>query len=90
MACNQEYGFAPGVSGLKVMEFGPFNIAADNWQYDFFVVPTDWCSSCAARRKKGKLPSCVLHCQSQCIEVDELENLTAKIANSKQMLFVIR
>lgn len=59
---------------MKVMQNGPWPIKdkegneTDQYVYDFIPAFTKLCDLCAERQEKGKLPSCVFHCQAKCME----------------------
>ena len=62
----------------------------DQWQYTYFPMPLDACDLCADRTAKGKLPSCVHHCQAQCLVFGEVEELAKELAKKpKQALFCL-
>lgn len=90
LACQQEHHFEGDKCGLTMVNQGPFPIKEDKWQYDWIPVPTEWCMLCQGRVNKGKKPSCVLHCQSQCMETGEVSELAKKLNKPKQVLFVVR
>ncbi|MEG0323232.1 MAG: oxidoreductase [Raoultibacter sp.] len=87
IACQQENGLKPDEYGIKLTQVGPDQIADRKWQYDFVPIPTDRCNRCVHRQAKGKLPSCVQHCQAGCIFVGTLEELTDKLDKKKAVLF---
>ena len=60
----------------------------EKWQYSYFPILTDQCTLCGARSAKGKLPSCVKHCQSQCIKLVSVEEANAAIAAKPKQLFM--
>ena len=78
------------------MQNGPWPIReadgtpTDRFVYAFIPSFTRICDLCAARQAKGKLPSCVFHCQAKCMEYGELEELAATMeAGSKKVLYVL-
>ena len=95
IACQKELGLSPDQYGIKLAEFiWPITDDStdwqhqDRWQYTYLPMPLDLCDLCAERTAKGKLPSCVQHCQAKCLEYGELEVLSAKLADHpKQTLF---
>ncbi len=90
MACQMEHGFPVGKTGVTVKEIGPWQIEGDNWQYDYLPAFTDMCDLCAKRTGEGKLPSCVKHCQSQCMVYGKLDNLYDTLKkNRKQVVFAL-
>ena len=90
MACQQEHGYEPGKAGVKVLQLGPIQVNDKKWQYDFITVPTEFCNTCYSRRQKGKLPTCMQHCQGRVLQIGPLEELKGKITSDKHVLSVIR
>ena len=87
-ACNQEFGFPPGQAGMKVSQYGPWEIGKDKYEYLFVPAVTGLCNLCEKRVEKGKLPTCVQHCQALVIAYGPLEELAKKMTGkSKQVLF---
>ena len=90
LACQQEHGYTEAQFGLKITKLGPLHIdeAKKDYQYDFIPQFTKWCDLCAERVGKGKQPTCVQHCQAQCLRYGDLEELSKELARKpKQMLF---
>ena len=87
VACQMENQLPPDKYGIELKQIGPDQIDDRTWQYDFFPVPTDRCNLCAGRVAKGKLPSCVKHCQAGCMHYGDIEDLAAQITGSKFALF---
>lgn len=79
-------------SGARMTKLGPLHIdeAEKVFQYDFLPQFTLWCDLCAERTSKGKVPSCVQHCQSQCLECGPIDELAAKMANPKDLLYAVK
>lgn len=91
MACSVEHDYPVGQSGLKLTKVGPWKISEDNWQFDYLPVPTKQCDLCAALRSNDKPPTCVHHCQAQCMYFGTIEELEEIMGNKdKQALFAIR
>ena len=89
VACQMEHGLAKDRFGIKIAETGPWNNEGDKWQWSFVPVPTDQCDLCAERVGKGKLPTCVKHCQSACMTYGDVAELAQKLGEkSRQVLFV--
>ena len=59
------------------------------FQYDFIPQFTQWCDLCEKRCGKGKKPTCVQHCQAQCLDWGPIEELAAKVDSPKQMIVAI-
>lgn len=92
LACQQEHGYSEQEFGVTITQLGPLHIKPDQKCYEFDFIPqfTDWCDLCAERTAKGKKPSCVQHCQAQCLEWGRVDELAAKISSPKQMLVSIK
>ncbi len=92
-ACQMEHGMRIGEYGIKLQQIGPWEIGEDgseNWQLDTVPVPSKQCDLCAQRRKDGKLPTCVKHCQAKCMQFGTIKELAEKLAESPtQVLFHI-
>jgi len=85
-----EHGMPVGQTGIKVAEIGPWEYGPDKWQYAYIPVPTDQCDACKDRVAKGKLPTCVQHCQAKCLSFGPIDELSKALGNKiKQTLFVI-
>lgn len=91
LACQQEHGFDEHQFGLTITKLGPLHIneAHKEYQYDFIPQFTAWCDLCAERVGKGKKPTCVQHCQAQCLDWGNVEDLAKKINSPKQMIVAI-
>lgn len=90
MACSTEHGMALGQSGVQVNRMGPWQIEGERWQFDNGLIFGDQCDGCAKRVGAGKLPTCVKHCQAQCLTYGTLEELAPKLSDHrKQALFSI-
>ncbi len=87
IACQQEHNLAPDQFGIKIQTIGPDQITDRRWQFDFVPIITDRCDRCGERESKGKLPSCVHHCQAGCIYYGTLEELGDKIDKKKVAIF---
>lgn len=87
VACQKEHGLAPEQFGIKLTQIGPDQIEERTWQYEFLPVPTDRCDRCASRVGRGKLPSCVQHCQAGCMHYGSVEELAKMIDDDNFALF---
>lgn len=89
VACQMEHGFPVDRWGIKLSEIGPWQINDDKWQYSFVPIPTDQCDLCADRVAKGKVPTCVKHCQSKVMAFGTLDELAEQMKGKTNMaLFV--
>lgn len=91
VACQQEHGYSEKQYGITITKLGPLNITEGkkDWQLDFVPQFTRWCDCCEERVGKGKQPTCVQHCQAQCLEFGEVEELARKMTCSDMMLVTV-
>lgn len=71
-----EHGLPVGETGIKVVKIGPWVIGDEvneDWQFSYLPIPTKQCDTCAKRRGMGKVPTCVQHCQSKCLDSSEVQ-----------------
>ena len=92
LACQQERGFSEKEFGVTIQTFGPWQLeeGKKNYEYDFLPYFTDWCDLCEDRCAKGKKPTCVQHCQAQCLEWGPIDELVKQIDSPKKVLFPIK
>ena len=92
VACQQEKNYSEKEFGITISKLGPLQITEGkkDWQLDFIPQFTRWCDLCESRVAKGKRPSCVQHCQAQCLEYGTVEELAAKITTPNQILVPIK
>lgn len=88
LACQVKNGFPTQQGGIKVNQIGPWEYVPKKWQYSFIPVLTDQCNLCADRRSEEKLPSCVQHCQSNCLQIMEAEEAAKRASANPKMLFM--
>ena len=86
---KEEHGYPVGKTGISVHADGPWRIADDNINFNYFPLPTDLCDLCAERTGKGKEPLCVHHCLANVLYYGPVEELAKKLEDKpKQMLIV--
>jgi anaerobic dimethyl sulfoxide reductase subunit B (iron-sulfur subunit) len=83
-----EHGLPVGQFGIKVCEVGPWRYGEDRWQYTYLPVLTDQCNLCAARLAKGKLPTCVKHCQSKCLSFGAIADVSDDLSSKPKQLYM--
>lgn len=89
LACQMHNDLPTGQFGIKLTEVGPWPYGERQWQYAFVPVVTDQCTLCAARTEKGKAPSCVQHCQSQCLVFGELDELMGRLDEKPKVILQV-
>lgn len=85
-ACQMEHGFGVNEFGIKMQEIGPWPYGDDQWVMINIPVPTAQCDFCAERAALGKKPTCMHHCQGQCLKVGPIEELTKELCGKKQQV----
>ena len=89
MACRKEHGFPDDQYGIKVNQM-IWPIGDDAWEYTNLPAPTDQCDTCVKRRTEGKDPTCVHHCQAQCLEFGPVEEIIKKAqTNTRKAIFTL-
>ena len=78
LACQQEHCHPPGRSGIRVTEY--VMETPKGLSIDYLPFPTALCDLCAARTRRGELPSCVKHCQARCMQHGAIEALAGEMA----------
>jgi len=90
IACQMELGLPAEQYGIKLAQTGPWEYEPEVWQFDYIPLPTDQCNLCEDRVAAGKEPSCVQHCQADCMEYGKVEDLAKKLTDhKKQVLFAL-
>lgn len=89
IACRMEHDLPNDQFGIKVNEM-VWPIEGDTWEYTYLATPTDQCDACVARTSKGKLPTCVHHCQAQCLTYGDVSELAQECEQgARKALFMI-
>ena len=79
VACQQEHGFPPEKLGIKVTEYILEGKEADKPAIFYLPFPTHLCDLCGKRTSKGEKPSCVKHCQAECMTYGPIEELARQM-----------
>lgn len=90
IACQQEHRYDPKTLGIEVMTLGPTPLGNNKWEYDNIPVPTAFCDHCKDRIEKGKIPTCVKHCQAGCMTFGEITDLAKKVDREKMVIFALK
>jgi len=89
VSCKEEHGYPVGQGGIKLFSDGPWKIGDDEWNWNWYPLPTDLCNLCAQRTAKGREPICVHHCLSNILSYGKVEDLAKELVKKpKQMLIV--
>jgi Fe-S-cluster-containing dehydrogenase component len=85
VACAQEYKWPAGMSGMKVIEVVQ-SLPKDRAYLAYLPFPTELCTLCAGRTKKGLEPACVKHCMAACIKYGRVEELAKEMGQKPRMV----
>lgn len=92
LACKNEHDYPMDKWGIKVMEFGPYDMEhkPGKLEWNYIPFPTSYCDMCKDRIEAGGIPSCALHCLANVIEWGTPEELAEKAAKkgSKVVTFL--
>lgn len=86
VACQVEHKLPIDQWGIKIAEIGPWQISEEKYQYAYIPVPTMQCDLCAERVAKGKLPTCVHHCQASVMKYGPIAELSKEMEKKPQMV----
>ena len=89
VACKEEHRIPVGQWGIRLLDDGPWECSDGKFNWNKIPVPTRLCDLCAERVGKGKQPTCVQHCQAQCLDWGDVEDLAKKVDREKQMIVAI-
>lgn len=91
VACRQEHNYSLDQWGIRVASHGPSALRGQRFSFHFVPTPTELCNLCRHRTVKGKQPSCVMHCPTQCIEhvdgTDEVHAALDRVQGSDNVVF---
>lgn len=88
LACQVKNGLSAGQYGIKLNQIGPWEYGEDKWEFTYMPVLTKQCSLCGDRTAAGKLPSCVQHCQANCIQILDAEEGARIAGENPKMMFM--
>jgi anaerobic dimethyl sulfoxide reductase subunit B (iron-sulfur subunit) len=81
VACQSEHTLELEQWGVKVLQNGPWPIkGTDRYVYDCIPSFTLLCDMCEERTGQGKKPSCVHHCQAECMKYGSVSELAEDLA----------
>lgn len=87
IACQTLHGLAPSQFGVKVETVGPWEYGDGKWVLENTVFFTPQCDQCAKRQAEGQPPTCVQHCQAQCLKYGPLDQMMEELKkNPKQII----
>jgi len=89
VACAQEYRRPKEIVGMQVTEM--VQMLPNGKQYlSFIPFPTELCSLCASRTRRGLEPAGVKHCMAKCIKHGPIEDLAKEMIKARMVLWAPR
>jgi len=89
VACAQEYRRPKEMVGMQVIE--TVQTLPNGRPYlSFIPFPTELCSLCASRTRKGLEPACVKHCMAKCIKYGPIQDLAKEMTKERMVLWAPR
>jgi len=89
VACAQEYLRPRDILGMQVIE--TIQMLPNGKPYlSFIPFPTELCSLCVGRIRKGLEPACVKHCMAKCIKHGPVEDLAKEMKKGRMVLWAPR
>jgi len=85
IACAQEYGWQPGMAGMRVLEVIQ-ELPRDKGYLAYIPVPTQSCMLCARRTRNGQKPACVQHCLANVIKHGPVKELAKEMEGKARMV----
>lgn len=86
VACMKELNLPLNQYGIKLLTDGPRQLPNGKWDLNNIPFPTALCNLCEDRVAKGKLPSCVQHCQALVMSYGTVEELVVKMVRKPKMV----
>lgn len=91
IACAVSHNLPNDQAGVVLTHVGPWEASNGKWTEDFVPHFTKNCNLCQdGEAAHDGTPMCVHHCQSQCIQIGDLQDLVAAFAaNPDQALYMV-
>jgi anaerobic dimethyl sulfoxide reductase subunit B (iron-sulfur subunit) len=88
LACQVKNELPATQCGIKVNQVGPWEYAPKKWQYAYIPTLTEQCNLCGDRLSASKLPACVQHCQTNCIQILDASEAAEIAKENRKVLFM--
>lgn len=89
IACQILHGFPVDQFGVKVNTIGPWEYGDEKWVFDNVPYFTEQCNQCAERQAEGDAPSCVKHCQAQCLKYGPIDDMLAELQRNPTQIIQV-
>ncbi|WP_425805701.1 oxidoreductase [Desulfitobacterium sp. Sab5] len=86
VACIKELNLPLNQYGIKLLTDGARQMPDGKWDLNNIPFPTSLCNLCEDRVAKGKMPSCVQHCQALVMSYGPVKELAEKMARKPKMV----
>jgi Fe-S-cluster-containing dehydrogenase component len=86
VACMKELNLPLNQYGIKLLTDGARQMPDGRWDLNHIPFPTSLCNLCEDRVSKGKMPSCVQHCQALVMSYGPVKELAEKMARKPKMV----
>lgn len=86
VACIKELNLPLNQYGIKLLTDGARQMPDGKWDLNNIPFPTSLCNLCEDRVAKGKIPSCVQHCQALVMSYGPVKELAEKMAKKPKMV----
>lgn len=84
VACKQEHGFGPGVSGIVLHMAGPVTLEGE-LAMDFLPLCTQYCDLCATRVAGGGQPACADVCPTEALRLTDPAALVRGLRSGRRL-----
>lgn len=89
VACQMLHDLPVGQYGIKVECVGPWEYGTKSYCHFFVPVYTAQCTQCPERTSAGLLPSCVQHCEAQCLRYGDVDDLAAELDGQQKLILQV-
>lgn len=89
VACQMLHDLPTDQFGVKLNTVGPYQYGEDKWEFQNIPFFTVQCNQCAARQAEGKVPTCVQHCQAQCLQYGPLDEMIEQLKKNPQQILQV-
>ena len=89
VACQMFHEYKPQQGGVKVNPVGPWEYEPEKWEFDYVPFFTEQCDMCIAKTERGQLPTCVQHCEGECLKFGELEDMVKELNGKPKQIIQI-
>ena len=84
VACKQEHGFGPGVTGIVLHTVGPSKLDGE-LAMDFVPQSTQFCDLCAERVAGGGQPACADVCPTEALQLADAAGVLRLLRSNRRL-----